>query len=96
MDLRLPFDDDRVAFQWQVLAEQRTVINIQVRDVAVAIALDRRGVNIRRYGFQFAQADPLLGFRDDRLGFATEEQRQRTLRRALELLKVGNSRSPDR
>ena len=80
------FDDTRRAFQWQVLAEQKTVIDTQVRDVAIAIALDQSGRNLRLSGFQFVQADPLLGLRDDSLGFANNEDRDRVLSNAMDLL----------
>ena len=80
------FDDTRRAFQWQMLAEQKTVIDTQVRDVAIAIALDQIGTDIRSCGFEFTRADPLLRFRDCSLGFANQNDRDRSLSQALEEL----------
>ena len=78
--------DTRTAHVWQVIADRKTKIRTQVRDVAMALMLHRQNLDPRTFGFEHLEADPLLGFRDHSLGFADEPSRQATLDRAAKVL----------
>jgi hypothetical protein len=79
-------DDDRVACVWQLIPSRRTKIVTEVRDVALAVLLHHHGIDPRDAGYQDLQADPLLGFQDQSLGFSDPASRTSCRMRSAELL----------
>ena len=80
--LELRLHDERTAHGWHLIASRKTKIRTQVRDVALALLLHHHGIDPRQVGFHELQADPLLMFRDQSLGFPNEEKRQEAYRAA--------------
>ncbi|WP_146459873.1 hypothetical protein [Rubripirellula tenax] len=68
--------DHRTAHVWQMAGVGNIKIRTQVRDVALALLLHRRGLDPRDFGFAELQADPLLVFRDHSLGFSDDGLRE--------------------
>ena len=79
-------DDDRTSHVWQTIASKKTKIRTQVRDVAIALLLHRRGIDPREVGFAELQADPVFLFTDCSLGFADEATRRATHDRSMQRL----------
>ena len=74
--------DDRTAHVWQRIASEKLTLRTQVRDVAFAMLLNQHGQDPRQFGFAYLEADPLLGFRDYSLGFASDADRSQAHARA--------------
>jgi hypothetical protein len=68
--------DERVSHVWRSFAPTKTVYHTQVRDVALAIEIYRRGRDPRECGFDALVADPFLVFRPYSLGFTTDAARE--------------------
>jgi len=73
--------DGRTGYVWRSLTPPKAVRRTQVRDVALAVMLHRRGVDPRGVGFTALQADPILVYRPYSLGFADPADRRRCHRR---------------
>lgn len=84
--LRSRLTDQRTAHVWQLIISRKVKIRTQVRDVALALLLHQRGIDPRTVGFNELQADPLLIFRDQSLGFPDDQSRQLTHRQGMEQL----------
>ncbi|QDV47902.1 hypothetical protein Enr13x_78140 [Stieleria neptunia] len=69
--------DTRVSHVWRSMVPPKTTHRTQVRDVALALALHRQGIDPRTRGFGALVADPILVFRPYSLGFESETARQR-------------------
>ncbi|QDT04071.1 hypothetical protein K227x_24570 [Rubripirellula lacrimiformis] len=84
--------DQRTAHVWQTVHAGKNKIRTQVRDVAIALMLYHQGLDPRDFGFRELEADPLLIFRDQSLGFASESDRSDCHRAAL--AKLGLDQPP--
>ncbi|WP_372897573.1 hypothetical protein [Stieleria sp.] len=69
--------DTRISHVWRSMVPPKTTHRTQVRDVALALALHREGIDPRTRGFGALVADPILVFRPYSLGFESESTRQR-------------------
>ena len=69
--------DVRVSHVWRSMVPPKTTHRTQVRDVALALAFHRAGIDPRTRGFGALVADPILVFRPYSLGFESETARQR-------------------
>ncbi|OYP34955.1 hypothetical protein [Rhodopirellula sp. MGV] len=74
--------DQRVAYVWRAMHPTRKVLRTEVRDVALAVEIARRGEDPRDFGFGSLQAHPRLGYQPYTLGFETEADRQQAHRSA--------------
>ncbi|MEL6106460.1 MAG: hypothetical protein AAFU85_10500 [Planctomycetota bacterium] len=75
-------EDYRTSHVWRSMAPAKTTRRTQVRDIAVALGLHRRGIDPRTLGFETLQADPILVFRAYSLGFESGETREACHRQA--------------
>jgi hypothetical protein len=80
-------DDDRTGCIWNLLAARRGRIRTQVRDVALTVLLQSRGIDPRSAGFDYLEADPFVMFRDHSLGFADEAARTAAHAKGQDLLR---------
>ncbi|MCS7470951.1 hypothetical protein NZK35_30215 [Stieleria sp. ICT_E10.1] len=69
--------DTRVSHVWRSMVPPKTTHRTQVRDVALALALHREGIDPRTRGFGALVADPILVYRPYSLGFESETARRR-------------------
>jgi hypothetical protein len=93
--LQSRLDDARTAHVWQLFPSSKTKIRTQVRDVALALWLHRRGIDPRSVGFVEVQADPDLVYREHSLGFADDTTRDAALQKAAAMTGLSAARSGD-
>ncbi|MEO1528245.1 MAG: hypothetical protein AAFX06_22720 [Planctomycetota bacterium] len=86
--------DYRTSHVWRSMAAEKTTRRTQVRDIAVALSLHRKGVDPRSVGFDMLQADPILMFRAYSLGFESGEAREASFLEALARLDGVSSAPP--
>lgn len=70
-------EDHRTSHVWQLIASRKTKVRTQVRDVALALLLQRQGYDPRQFGYLELQADPLMLYRDHSLGFSDDRSREK-------------------
>lgn len=85
-------EDYRTSHVWRSMSPEKTTRRTQVRDIAVALGLHRRGIDPRAVGFEALQADPILVFRAYSLGFESGETREACHRQAQLHLESANKR----
>lgn len=79
-------DDGRTGCVWKLITSDRIRIRTQVRDVALVVLLQHRGIDPRSAGFEYLEADPLLLFRDHSLGFSNDIARRQAHAKAQDLM----------
>ena len=78
--------DRRVCQIWQIMASRRRAVQTQLGDTALALLMYCRGIDPRDAGYLDLQADPLNVYREQSLGFETENQRSKAHRIGLLML----------
>ncbi|MEE2937118.1 MAG: hypothetical protein VYA84_14125 [Planctomycetota bacterium] len=68
--------DERNASGWTLVRPPNHRIRTQVRDVGLAVLLQTRGMDPRSAGFDYLEADPILVFKSQSLGFPDQASRQ--------------------
>lgn len=68
--------DRRNASDWTLVRAPNHRIRTQVRDVGLAVLLQTRGMDPRSAGFEYLEADPILIFKSQSLGFPDQASRQ--------------------
>lgn len=68
--------DSRVSHAWRSSLRPEAPRRTQIRDVALALAMHRSGLDPREHGFKLLVSDPVLIFRPYSLGFDSEQSRQ--------------------
>lgn len=68
--------DSRVSHAWRSSLRPEAPRRTQIRDVALALAMHRSGLDPREHGFKLLVSDPVLIFRPYSLGFDSEQSRR--------------------